>query len=551
MALSDPLGSAINYQGRLNDGENPADGMYSFRFRLLSDAAGAKPVGQTVELPNQTIADGLLSATLDFGAGAFNRDARWLEISVKPGGPGASGEYTRLTPQPLLPAGASQFASVAGDVLNSVITGPKLAPLAITTAHISDAAITAPKIAGGQVVRALNVKGATLRDNITLAEGQNISFAQNGNTVTIASSGGGGPWASRNGNAYFNGGNIGIGTSAPGFPLHVHSAASANSVLGALMEPNLGSGNFNQIYLGSSATENGCATFTYTRSTAGRGLTKLSLGLYARSYMLNLDGAGRVGIGAGSDFGMDGAETESALGTFRIENHGPVNRPTPPPRFIVTRSGNVGVGTANPTESLHVRGRFLRVEGGAGEAAYLGGDGLGNDIQVGSLNPAVQNIYMYNAGNNKLMHTHVGVLTIHGGADLAEPFPVNEGGIEKGSVMVIDDEHPGRLKRSTLAYDTRVAGILSGAHGINPGIALKQEGVLDQGENVALSGRVYARADASYGAIKPGDLLTTSGTAGHAMKVADSSRAQGAILGKAMTPLPEGRGLVLVLVTLQ
>ena len=35
------------------------------------------------------------------------------------------------------------------------------------------------------------------------------------------------------------------------------------------------------------------------------------------------------------------------------------------------------------------------------------------------------------------------------------------------------------------------------------------------------------------------------------MKVTDYARAQGAIVGKAMTPLDEGRGLVLVLVTLQ
>jgi hypothetical protein len=118
-------------------------------------------------------------------------------------------------------------------------------------------------------------------------------------------------------------------------------------------------------------------------------------------------------------------------------------------------------------------------------------------------------------------------------------------------VVVIDDEHPGQLKRSTRAYDRRVAGIVSGANGIKPGIALKQEGVLDQGENVALNGRVYVMADASHGAIKPGDLLTTSDTPGHAMKVTDSARAQGAILGKAMSALESGKGLALVLVTLQ
>jgi len=68
---------------------------------------------------------------------------------------------------------------------------------------------------------------------------------------------------------------------------------------------------------------------------------------------------------------------------------------------------------------------------------------------------------------------------------------------------------------------------------------------------VALTGRVYVQADTSNGAIKPGDLLTTSGTPGRAMKVSDHVRAQGAILGKAMTALNEGKGLVLVLVTLQ
>ena len=59
------------------------------------------------------------------------------------------------------------------------------------------------------------------------------------------------------------------------------------------------------------------------------------------------------------------------------------------------------------------------------------------------------------------------------------------------------------------------------------------------------------KADAASGPIKPGDLLTTSAIPGHAMKVQDHSKAQGAILGKAMSKLESGTGLVLVLVTLQ
>lgn len=144
----------------------------------------------------------------------------------------------------------------------------------------------------------------------------------------------------------------------------------------------------------------------------------------------------------------------------------------------------------------------------------------------------------------------VPVLQING-ADIAEPFELSSKEFAKGSVVSIDAKNPGKVAISNHAYDKGVAGILSGANGIHPGIRLKQEGFNDRGEEVALSGRVYALADASYSSIKPGDLLTTSDTPGHCMKVISRSKAQGAIIGKAMTSLKHGRGMVLVLVTLQ
>ena len=148
-------------------------------------------------------------------------------------------------------------------------------------------------------------------------------------------------------------------------------------------------------------------------------------------------------------------------------------------------------------------------------------------------------------------HVRVSVLTITGGADLAEPFQMSSRDIPKGALVVIDEENPGQLKRSERAYDTRVAGIVSGANGIKPGISLHQEGALEGGQQVALSGRVYALADASDAPIKPGDLLTTSATPGHCMKVRDAAKAQGAIIGKTMSALAKGKGMVLVLVSLQ
>ena len=193
-------------------------------------------------------------------------------------------------------------------------------------------------------------------------------------------------------------------------------------------------------------------------------------------------------------------------------------------------------------------GDFARLEFQAASRPYW-------HIAVGG--GASNQMNFYNSTNGDVMSLKedgtlfVKVLTITGGADVAEPFKMSEKDLPKGAVVVIDEDHPGHLKLSSQAYDQRVAGVISGAGGVNPGLSLSQQGLLEGDQPVALTGRVYVQAETSGGAIKPGDLLTTSATPGQAMKVTDHARAQGAILGKAMTGLTEGPWLVLVLVTLQ
>jgi hypothetical protein len=136
-------------------------------------------------------------------------------------------------------------------------------------------------------------------------------------------------------------------------------------------------------------------------------------------------------------------------------------------------------------------------------------------------------------------------------ADVAERFAMSHADVAKGTVVAIEDAHPGQLKLGDRAYDKRVAGVASGAGGVNPGLTLSQHELVEGGPDVALTGRVYALAETANGPVQPGDLLTTSSVPGHAMKVTDHAQAQGAILGKAMSRLETGRGLVLVLVTLQ
>jgi hypothetical protein len=81
-----PLGTAISYSGRLQQSGNPANGSYDLKFALFDAPTNGTQFSLTLTNPAVTISNGLFSALLDFGAGAFNGDARWLEIGVRTNG---------------------------------------------------------------------------------------------------------------------------------------------------------------------------------------------------------------------------------------------------------------------------------------------------------------------------------------------------------------------------------------------------------------------------------------------------------------------------------
>ncbi len=139
-----------------------------------------------------------------------------------------------------------------------------------------------------------------------------------------------------------------------------------------------------------------------------------------------------------------------------------------------------------------------------------------------------------------------------GGGDCAEEFDVaGTEEIDPGAVLVIDDES--RLRPCEAEYDKKVAGVVSGANGLNPGMVLGKNGACNDNDRlpIALNGKVYCKVDAGYSPIQTGDLLTTSPTVGHAMRADDPLKAFGAVIGKALSPLKEGRGMVPILVALQ
>ncbi len=96
MAALVDLGAAFTYQGRLVDGDAPANGSYDLRFILYTADSGGSQVGGSVLKDNLTVSAGYFTTLLDFGA-VFSGQELWLEVSVRPGD--STGAYTVLSPR--------------------------------------------------------------------------------------------------------------------------------------------------------------------------------------------------------------------------------------------------------------------------------------------------------------------------------------------------------------------------------------------------------------------------------------------------------------------
>src|ERR1035438_9649164 len=103
-------GTAFTYNGRLNDGTNPATGSYDLRFTLYT-AATAGTVAGALTNTATGITNGLFTVTLDFG-GVFNGSNYWLELAARTNGGGA---FSTLSPrQQLLPTPYAIYSANAG-----------------------------------------------------------------------------------------------------------------------------------------------------------------------------------------------------------------------------------------------------------------------------------------------------------------------------------------------------------------------------------------------------------------------------------------------------
>jgi hypothetical protein len=629
----------------------PADGLYDFEFKLFDSAVDGAQVGVTVPVDDLEVAEGLFTAPLDFGVGAFNGEARWLEMAVRPGE--SMDSYEILSPRQ--PVNATPYALYAlsgpgsgglwsangGDIYNTNVGNVGIGTFSPEgTLSLGDyqggtvgsqvADHNKQLVLGGTYNAGIN-SGSSVKllisdyDNDAgvdiypiYAEDENnvVDFylrKQEGSVTT----------------GYF-GGKVGIGDTNPSHSLTVNGDGFFSSDVETTGSVKVGAPGresvfvraslYNGFFFGnplggqlSTYDEYGEMTGVFGSSIGAGGYINLftedgGSGLVAQG---DSEGAGNLAVkNAGSsstviltgdegDGGGDISITDGVHTTIELDGDragggggaGVLLGNSNGTNTIVfdadsNDAGVVDVRNTAGTQTVILDGDDddgggkITVRAGSLPRIELDGQSTGDGAWMGMRNSngifsvAIDADYNNESGHMELRQAwgHPGVvlyadyelsgksrivadvMEIKGGSDLSEQFDVSssDGDVQPGMVVCIDPEKPGALAVSRKAYDRKVAGILSGAGGVEPGMMMAQDGSPADGEHpVALTGRVYCLADASREPIEPGDLLTTSHTPGHAMKVRDYARAQGAVIGKAMTSLEGGQGLVLVLVNLQ
>lgn len=512
----------VTFQGRVRSQEIPFTGTGQFRFALVQPG----PLNSVTTLWSQDGNDVPTSiVSVPIQAGLFtvalgDTNVLGMELPIPPAvfdspdvhlriwfNDGTSGFELLKPDQRLTSVGYSMRAD---NVPDGAITGAKIANGSIGPHKIGDGAITSPKLAGGAVTALQLADGSVTTEKVAANAITGSKVAPNSLTSDdIAET-----LRLRD-----------LQIESEGGLDRVHLTEENNSGALYLLHGTIGK------FLEASGTTDGGFLRLYD-AFGGLGLAQTTVELGSSS----VGGYGRFlqdNQGTGVIIqGQSGATAGGAILVYQETGLG------------LTLQGSTGQG----------QGSLINLYNGPGNRTIvLDGDASGRGGSLALYKGAGGNpTILLDADKNGEGRITTQVLEITGGSDLSETFEIQSPDAKPGMIVSIDPAHPGELAVSTRPYDRTVAGVVSGAGGVNPGMLMGQRGSRADGRYpVALTGRVYCLVDASQGAVAPGDLITTSSVPGHGMKVADPAQAHGAIIGKAMTGLNQGRGLVLLLVSLQ
>jgi hypothetical protein len=554
------LGTSFTYQGRLNDGGNPANGTYDLRFILYTAESGGSQIGNTLTNDNVNVSSGVFVSTVDFGSGIFDGTASWLEVAVRPGT--NSGSFTPLDPrQPLTSAPNSIFAlsasiattanSVASGSIDSIalaagaVVNGNLAANAVTTAKISDGAVLAEILDDDGPGSGLNADLFDGLDSTAFASTSHVHYSQSwtgaafrGFTVTTSQTGGG-VAALRgvigSGTGFTLGGPVGVwgdsesGTGVLGFTSSTNSAVSA--VFGSAVATN----GLTRGVRGSSSSTSGWGVYGHASATSG----------FTRGVSGEADSPDGVGVfgyhddPAGTGAGVEGVTDSTSASAFGVL--GRVTSTSPGPNSAAVR----GINNGTTGSGIGVWGS----QNGSGYGVYgqaVSGVGVrarstsGNPIEAYGSSDLDREFYVSSTGSVFADGPYSGA-----GADFAEMLPARDG-LEPGDVLVIGED--GQLTRSSLPHQESVVGVYSTKPGFLGGAG--DDADLIGKIPLAIIGVVPVKVTNENGPIKPGNLLTSSSTAGHAMKAA-ANAPNGTVIGKALATFNGESGAIQMLVLLQ
>lgn len=400
-------------------------------------------------------------------------------------------------------------------------------------------------VADSAAVKSLN----SLKGNLVLAAGENISISTDADTIRISAKAGSvaeeGYWQADNDNIFNkNAGNVGIGTVSPETKLDV--SGSVRLVGGLHIE----GGSGDRVTLtGSDTVLSATTTGSNSRAISGSATGGANpTGIYGTS---SSDGGrgvlGEATSATGANAGVRGVTTSTnsnATGVFGLainadatgsgvkgQNNGTSGY------AVWGQGGNGATGVLGQANSSTKYGVWAY---NSGNGVALRAEGTGTLIEAWDLSPVNVRFRVDNNGNVTADGTYTSPA-----ADFAELLPTATG-LEAGDVLVIESD--GTLGLSDRAYQTTVVGVYSTKPAFLGGKGIDDD-LIGKGP-LAVVGIVPVKVSAENGGIRPGDLLVASDTPGHAMRGGHDAP-NGTIIGKALSSHDANRGVIKMLVTLQ
>jgi hypothetical protein len=404
--------TAFTYQGRLNDGSEPANGIYDLRFGVYDAANSGAQQGPTLTQAATAVSNGLFTVTLNFGSDVFTGAARWLEIEVRTTG---GGGFTTMSPrQSILPTPYAMHAEFAGNIqpdANVSFSGP------VTFSYAQGQPFyLAPGVTN--LVQNLNAQYLAGRDagqfwwlggNSGQLPGDYVLGSLDNNPLTL----------SVNGQRALR---VEPNATSPnligGYSGNVVSNGFAGAVIGGggqANNPNRVGANFASVLGGYNNTAAGFAATAIGLSGTARGdystvigVGNSSLGNYAMALGVESAANGNFATAMGTRAHADHA------GSFVWSDLTEDNfNSTAPNQFLIRASGRVGINTNQPKSTLHVNGMVT--------AAAFSGSGAGlSDLDVHKIRETIGLVSAW--GDNNFGQTNIpaglsNVVAIAGGAE--------------------------------------------------------------------------------------------------------------------------------------